>query len=264
MEINDPYEHETLKVNYISESIKTTEIEDLIDEELTGCQCLEICTPPKCICIARSGAFYTFSDRFRPETYQIQFTNSSQPVYECNNNCKCHQNLCGNKLVQIGPANNLKIINTTKDLALITTKTIKQFTFVCEYAGEIITATEAKKRFEVYKKMALPHNYIFCINENFGALNNIKTFIDPTFYGNIGRFINHSCEPNCFLTPIRINEVIPRLYIFSKQNIEENEEITFDYGQDNGVLSEKPCLCLKQNCRKYLPYDGNILLTEDL
>ncbi len=52
--------------------------------------------------------------------------------------------------------------------------------------------------------------------------------IDPTFYGNIARFINHSCDPNCVTQKWNVlGEVC--VGIFATKDIRENEELTFDY-----------------------------------
>ncbi|KAI5715781.1 hypothetical protein M8J77_022366 [Diaphorina citri] len=59
--------------------------------------------------------------------------------------------------------------------------------------------------------------------------NAFEMFIDATTFGNIGRYINHSCEPNCLVVPIRVNCVYPSLAIFAKTDIGVDEEITYDY-----------------------------------
>nr|XP_008190270.1 PREDICTED: probable histone-lysine N-methyltransferase set-23 [Tribolium castaneum] len=256
MEFWDNYGHEDPKLTYIVENIKSQEIEDLINYEFSGCACDNICAPEKCACLQRSGANYVYTDISDLENYAISVTNDNKPIYECNRNCKCTK-LCGNKLAQLGPRKNLKIVNTDdKGLGLFCDKTINKGNFVCEYAGEVITQAEAHRRFAAYATMSLPHNYIFCINENFGEKNE-KNFIDPTFYGNIGRYINHSCDPNCVLIPIRV-ENLPKLCIFAKETINKNTEITFNYGQSNTSRSDKPCFCFSTNCSGFMPYDGTI------
>merc|ERR1711916_419957 len=42
--------------------------------------------------------------------------------------------------------------------------------------------------------------------------------IDATFRGSIGRFINHSCDPNCFARTILVDNS-PRIVIYSKKRI---------------------------------------------
>jgi len=70
--------------------------------------------------------------------------------------------------------------------------------------------------------------------------------------GSPGRYINHSCEPDCLITG--------RTRIVAARRIEPGEEITFDYSTNvgwDGFAME--CRCGKSRCRKvvrsyrYLP-----------
>ncbi|NXT72868.1 SET1A methyltransferase, partial [Chaetops frenatus] len=54
------------------------------------------------------------------------------------------------------------------------------------------------------------------------------TIIDATKCGNLARFINHCCTPNCYAKVITI-EAQKKIVIYSKQAIGVNEEITYDY-----------------------------------
>lgn len=60
-------------------------------------------------------------------------------------------------------------------------------TFVDEYMGEVIDQNEMIKRMKkiLYKN----NNYMVQLKHD--------EIIDATRKGNITRFINHSCEPNC-------------------------------------------------------------------
>jgi len=52
--------------------------------------------------------------------------------------------------------------------------------------------------------------------------------IDATRKGNLARFMNHSCNPNCELQKWVVGSRL-RMGIFTLRNIEKNEELTFDY-----------------------------------
>lgn len=60
-------------------------------------------------------------------------------------------------------------------------------TFINEYIGEVINQHEMMKRMEsqLYK------------NNNYMVQLKYDEIIDATCKGNISRFINHSCDPNC-------------------------------------------------------------------
>lgn len=60
-------------------------------------------------------------------------------------------------------------------------------TFVDEYVGEVINHDEMFKRMR--KKLYRNNNYMVRLKHD--------EIIDATRKGNITRFINHSCEPNC-------------------------------------------------------------------
>lgn len=71
--------------------------------------------------------------------------------------------------------------------------------------------------------------------------------IDGTIRGNISRFVNHSCSPNC---DARVSEDQQRIEIVSIGDIKKGEELTIDYRLKEGIPI--PCLCKATNCRKYL------------
>jgi histone-lysine N-methyltransferase SETD1 len=74
--------------------------------------------------------------------------------------------------------------------------------------------------------------------------------VDATKCGNLARFINHCCEPNCYAKVIKIDGQ-NKIVIYSKQPIGIGEEITYDYKFP--IEDEKiRCLCGAKGCRKYL------------
>ena len=75
--------------------------------------------------------------------------------------------------------------------------------------------------------------------------------IDPTYSGNVARFINHSCDPNCETRKWTIlNEVC--VGIFAVKDMAENEELTFDYQFDFFKTPFTRCYCGTANCKGYL------------
>ncbi|KAL3202253.1 hypothetical protein MRX96_042599 [Rhipicephalus microplus] len=78
----------------------------------------------------------------------------------------------------------------------------------------------------------------------------VETIIDATKCGNLARFINHSCNPNCYAKVITV-EGQKKIVIYSKQPINVNEEITYDYKfplEDEKIV----CLCGAPQCRGFL------------
>lgn len=84
--------------------------------------------------------------------------------------------------------------------------------------------------------------------------------IDACNYGNISRFVNHSCMPNCTIWSVWwdcVDEAFPKLAIFARKAIKANEEITFDYSggdasSNNNKLKFMECKCGASNCKKTL------------
>lgn len=216
----------------------------------------------ECECLMYSGKNYNLG-----LLVDEKLTKTNSSVLECNSYCGCAR-MCNNRIVQFGPFKNLVIFkHGQKGYGLKTNSVIRRGEFICEYAGELISKEEAKKRSQNDET-----NYIFILREHIGNLSVNETFVDPTKIGNIGRYINHSCNPNSVVIPVRIDSIIPRLAIFALCNIQSDEEITYDYAgsqcnvSDNLVSSEcnvqnnkTLCLCGSNNCRKYLPYDSELL-----
>jgi SET domain-containing protein len=114
---------------------------------------------------------------------------------------------------------------------LFATKPIKKATRIAEYRGrrlDIDQALAAEKR---------GNRYLYEVNS--------KITIDGAKYGNIARYFNHSCNPNCD-TFIRNR----RVFIRTLRNIKPEEELTYDYGRDylKNVIGLGNCLCSR--CRK--------------
>lgn len=254
-EFFDDYEHNSTNLIYFPQNVPTEDVIKQYHSQLNGCNCVGSCNAiNKCECIEKSGVSYSYDNLTNLTSYKIVEINENKPAYECNDNCSCSNILCGNKLTQYGPRKNLCVKQCKrKGFGLFTSKKILSNFFICEYAGELISENDAKERF---KRYTTKMNYVFCLKEHFGEKIQ-KLFIDPTNYGNIGRYINHSCSPNSKLFIIRHNSTLPTLCVFSKGNIEANCEITMDYGSTNSNKNDllTRCLCNSENCRGYLPFD---------
>jgi len=113
---------------------------------------------------------------------------------------------------------------------------------VIEYVGDVIRPVLADDREARYEKQGIGSSYLFRIDLDY--------VVDATKCGNLARFVNHSCEPNCYAKIIKIDGS-SKIVIYSKQPIAIGEEITYDYKFP--IEDEKiRCLCGSKNCRKYL------------
>nr|XP_054749083.1 histone-lysine N-methyltransferase SETD1A-like isoform X2 [Lytechinus pictus] len=110
---------------------------------------------------------------------------------------------------------------------------------VIEYVGESVRQSIADSREKAYERMGIGSSYLFRIDA--------VTIIDATKSGNLARFINHSCNPNCYAKIITV-ESQKKIVIYSKQAINVGDEITYDYKFP--IEDEKiPCLCGAAQCR---------------
>lgn len=97
---------------------------------------------------------------------------------------------------------------------------------IIHYAGEKITNKESLRREVRYLK----GGHIWCFKLN-------RLYVrDAAVGGNVARFINHSCTPNCYTRIIG-----DTIWIIAARTIRKGEELTYDYATD-GVASIQ-CRC---------------------
>src|SRR5690349_7059771 len=112
-----------------------------------------------------------------------------------------------------------------------------------EYVGEVISNETCFKKLEEQKEE---------INFYFLTLNS-QEIIDARQKGNVARYINHSCKPNCmtqkwyeispdkpFISSRSVEGEI-RIGIFAKEDIKGGEELTFDYQFERFGPKKQPC-----------------------
>jgi len=105
---------------------------------------------------------------------------------------------------------------------------------IIHYAGEKITHRESLTREERY----LRNGHIWCFR-----LNN-RWVIDGSVGGNVARYVNHSCRPNCYAQVV--DGVI---WIRASKTIEAGDELTYNYQTDGSKTIQ--CRC-RPNCRTKL------------
>lgn len=110
-------------------------------------------------------------------------------------------------------------------LGLFAVENIAPEQFVIEYTGDRITATEANQR---------GGQYLFEVTDNLT--------IDGKDRQHLGRYVNHSCDPN---TEAEHDEDGDRIYFRACKPIAADEEITCHYGEDffERIIKPKGCRC---------------------
>ncbi|KAJ8316293.1 hypothetical protein KUTeg_006307 [Tegillarca granosa] len=120
-------------------------------------------------------------------------------------------------------------------------RTIDAGEMVIEYSGEVIRASLTDKREQYYERKGIGC-YMFRIDD--------QEVVDATLHGSAARFINHSCEPNCYSKVIQVDGK-KHIVIFAMRQIVRGEELTYDYKFPIEEV-KIPCTCGSKKCRKYL------------
>ncbi|XP_068152986.1 probable histone-lysine N-methyltransferase set-23 [Drosophila tropicalis] len=262
-DLEDNYDHDDDEndLEYILECVlmdddgsdEYKELRNNYNSQLTqNCNCSEgVCSNlEECL---HGGAYECTSNK----SELVLKSNNSLPIFECNGSCKCGISCCANRLVQYGPRRDLEIFDSPlyHSKGVRTTVNIPQGAFICEYAGELITKTESQRRIEVNDSLG-QMNYVLCLKEFTTEGISVVTFVDPCRRGNIGRYLNHSCQPNCQIMAVRVECPIPKIGIFALRDIDAFEELCFHYGGEEpkqAAGSGKTCLCGSLNCSGFMP-----------
>ncbi len=109
-----------------------------------------------------------------------------------------------------------------------------------EYTGELISDAEAMRR-----HVEGDHTYLFAVEDDLC----IDARFDDT---NILKYINHSCEPNCYAECEG-----HRIFIYALRDIERGEELTYDYQLVCETDEALTCSCGSKSCR------GTMRATQD-
>lgn len=121
------------------------------------------------------------------------------------------------------------IRRTASGLGFFALRPIPKGKRIVEYTGPLVSNAEVERR--------STGKYFFGVNS--------KWSIDGSPRGNIARYINHSCRPNCeALISGR------RVWIWSMRAIKAGEELTYDYGKEYFEDLIKPIGC---KCKKCAP-----------
>ena len=94
---------------------------------------------------------------------------------------------------------------------------IPKGTRIIEYKGQLVSQAEATRRERRY--LARRRIWLFTINTRWAR--------DAAFGGNLARYINHACRPNC-----EIEVIGHHIWIVSKRAIRRGEELTYNYNTD--------------------------------
>jgi uncharacterized protein len=109
---------------------------------------------------------------------------------------------------------NFRIGRSRTGLGLFAVRPIAKKEFIVTYSGKWITTEEAQRRERLGRV-----KYLFEVNR--------RWTIDGSSRRNLGRYMNHSCQPNA--EPVLRKG---KMALVALKPIAAGEEITFDYGEE--------------------------------
>ncbi|KAI3458370.1 hypothetical protein Pfo_015033 [Paulownia fortunei] len=221
--------------------------------EPIGCNCINGCSDSQqCPCVLKNGGEIPFNENGA-------IIRAKPTVHECGPSCKCPPS-CMNRVSQHGPRYQLEIFKTkSRGWGVRSQDYISSGSFICEYVGELLRDKEAEQRIG-------NDEYLFdiCDSHDIGAKgfdskpNDDGFAIDAAMFGNIGRFINHSCSPNLYAQEVlydHYDKRMPHIMFFATKNIPPLQELSYDYNYKmgrvcdvNGNIKTKNCYCGSRKC----------------
>jgi hypothetical protein len=111
---------------------------------------------------------------------------------------------------------------------------ITKNTRIIDYAGELISHRESDRRERVHLK----EGHIWCFTVDRARVR------DASVGGNVARFINHACKPNCY---VQVADGV--IWIRAARAIRAGEELSYDYHTEGAAMI--PCRC-RPGCTRML------------
>ncbi|XP_053674364.1 nuclear receptor binding SET domain protein [Anopheles nili] len=165
-------------------------------------------------------------------------------MMECSSNTCPAKDRCSNQRFakRIYPALEVRYF-VDKGFGLVALDDLQSGQFIIEYIGEVINSQEFDRRIKAMQSSKEENFYFFTVEPDMT--------IDAGPKGNVARFINHSCEPNCETQKWTIGE-LRVIGLFAIKDIKAGEELTFNYNLESLGNSKRICLCGSVKCSGYI------------
>jgi SET domain-containing protein len=132
-------------------------------------------------------------------------------------------------------ARSVRVGRAATGLGLFAARPLAKRDYIVTYRGKRIPTAEAQRR-----ERRFGAKYMFEVNRQWT--------IDGTSRRNLGRYLNHSCEPNAEAV-LRAGNIV----FVALRAIAPGEEITLDYGEEYFELYIKPLGCRCAACAGKIP-----------
>ncbi|GBL87422.1 Histone-lysine N-methyltransferase SETD2 [Araneus ventricosus] len=172
-------------------------------------------------------------------------------MIECGSRCPTGE-ACSNKRFQKRLYAKVQPFKTEKKgWGLKLLEDVPMGNFVIEYVGEVLSRHDFKQRVKQYAREKSNHYYFMALKTD--------EIIDATNKGNLSRFMNHSCDPNCETQKWTVNGEL-RIGFFAKRDLKTGEELTFDYQFQRYGREAQKCYCESDLCSGYIGVSNEISL----
>ena len=162
---------------------------------------------------------------------------------DCVGYCGCGPD-CQNQRFQKKQYAQVSVIKTEKKgFGLRAETSLEPHQLIFEYVGEVVGEQQFRRRMRQYDEEGIKHFYFMSLNKG--------EFVDATKRGNLGRFCNHSCNPNCYVDKWVVGEKL-RMGIFAERAVQAGEELVFNYNVDRYGADPQPCYCGELNCTGFI------------
>ena len=130
--------------------------------------------------------------------------------------------------------------STIQGWGVFTDEAIGEGEPILEYRGVVIGNAVADKREKEYRREG---------RDDYQFRMDAETVVDATKRGSLARYVNHSCDPNCFTDIIDYGSK-KKIVIFAKRRIVAGEELKYDYkfGLESDLAKKLPCYCGAEKC----------------
>ncbi|XP_055822961.1 uncharacterized protein LOC129891579 isoform X2 [Solanum dulcamara] len=220
-----------LPVPYVDEEFKIDiNWKDMIDNRSE---------PPPYVHIKRNA--YLIKKKRDGDIADIGCTNCKST--ECLDNCVCRvQCISCSKACHCSDTCSNRPFRRDRRIKVVKTELCGWGVVALESINKVIDDALCEKRLWDMKYKGVQNFYMCELRKDFT--------IDATFKGNLSRFLNHSCDPNCKLEKWQV-EGETRVGVFAARYIEVEEPLTYDY-RFVQFGSEVKCHCGASNCQGYL------------
>lgn len=184
---------------------------------------------------------------------------------ECGPSCRCSRD-CPNRASTRGVSVRLSIRPTSCGLGVFAEEPIVAGRRVCGYFGEVVSAEEAASRVAASDARPGASHYVLAVRraraddaEDRGDVS----WIDPATRGNVGRWLNHSCDGGNLTTVLTrsAGESASRVVFHARRDIASGTELRWRYGKPRGEgeggEGGRRCACGTSACRGWMPFDDH-------